>query len=87
MARRSGRAPSIGSYPFSTSTSRPASVSSMVMPLTVSCSWSRAIMRVTMALISSRSSLWKTMTSSTRLRNSGLKTRLSSPVMRPFMSS
>ena len=41
----------------------------------------------TIVLISSLVSLWKTITSSMRLRNSGRKTFLSSPMMRPFMSS
>ncbi len=39
------------------------------------------------SLISSLDSLWKTMTSSIRLRNSGRKTFLSSPMIRFFMSS
>ena len=43
--------------------------------------------RSTIVLISSFVSLWKTMTSSMRLRNSGRKTFLSSPVTRFFMSS
>ena len=36
--------------------------------------------------ISSRESLWKTITSSMRLRNSGRKTFFSSPMIRSFMS-
>ena len=40
-----------------------------------------------MILISSFVSLWKTMTSSMRLRSSGRKTFLSSPMIRSFISS
>ena len=40
-----------------------------------------------MEVISSFVSLWKTMTSSIRLRNSGRKTFFSSPMIRFFMSS
>ncbi len=38
-------------------------------------------------MISAFVSWWKTMTSSMRLMSSGRKTRFSSPMMRPFMSS
>ena len=41
----------------------------------------------TIEVISSFVSLWKTMTSSIRLRNSGRKTFFSSPMIRFFMSS
>src|SRR3954470_17902017 len=87
MARRNGRAPIAGSQPFSTRKSSAASVRSSWSSRSASEERMRRSSRSTIVLISSRVSLWKTITSSMRLRNSGRKTFLSSPMMRPFMSS
>ena len=47
----------------------------------------RPIISSMISLISSRVSLWKTITSSIRFRNSGRKTFFSSPMIRSFISS
>ena len=80
MVRRSGRAPSEGSYPLSASTFFASSVSSISTSFVFSCSRTRRISRSTMLFTSSRVSEWNTMTSSMRFRNSGRNERFSSSI-------
>src|SRR5579859_7269119 len=87
MARRRGRAPIAGSQPLSTSRSLASSDSSSWSSRSAIDSRIRRSSSSTISLISSLASLWNTMTSSIRLRNSGRKTFLSSPMIRFFMSS
>ena len=73
IVRLSGRAPNAGSVPSRTSSARAASVSSRTMSWLASRATRSATSRSTIRSRSASVSAWKTMISSTRLRNSGRK--------------
>src|SRR3989442_2224098 len=73
MAPRSGRAPLAGSHPLPTSIALASPVSSSCSSRSALDSRMRSKSSSTICLISSFCSLWKTITSSMRLRNSELK--------------